>query len=160
MHIIRYLLVYLFILPKFVIWPLLILHRFYLKKKGIENDFITRQVKSLRCFAAARFPKLGSLALIRESLGLEFEGLADKFLQVLLRGEGKSALELGEDFRETYPQDWRNLTDRAQETWGEGFARAIDPAIFFCQLLKELEREHRVIRLEEEREIRWKARPL
>lgn len=89
MHIIRYLFVYLFILPKFVIWPLLILYRFYLKKKGIENDFITRQVKTLRCFAAARFPGLGSLTLIRE-----------------------------------------------------------------------LEREHKVIRVEEERGIRWKAHPL
>ncbi len=51
----RFILFYLLILPKFVIWPLFFLYRFYLKKKGIENDFVTRQLNYLRCLWASRF---------------------------------------------------------------------------------------------------------
>jgi hypothetical protein len=148
---------YLVILPKFVLGPLLILYRLYIKKKGIENDFLSRLLKSLRCRLARRFSGRGSLSLLKEALGQEYAGIRDRFLALLPREELKSVPQLAAAFREAHPDAWDLLAAREAETCGRASFFPAGQCGFFRELLRELERENLVIQVQEEREARWKG---
>ena len=149
-------LVYLVILPKFIIWPLFIIYRFYLKKRGIENDFVTRQIKNAQCLYLQKFRGRRYLNLLKEAMGKDFTSISREFLLLIPGEEFQAASRLEEDFRRAYPGYWDYIGRKGREIFGEFCDLAASPGIFLNQLLFELEREKKVTKTMEKSEVKWK----
>lgn len=156
MYLLRYIIFILFVLPKFVAWPLLILYRLYLKKRGIENDFITRAIKYAKCLFMQKFKGRGSLELIEQTMDAEYGKIEKKILDLLSREHFKSTVQLTEEFRAEHPRDWEYILNKGRETFGESCTMILSPIIFLSQLLEELARKNQVMKETEQREAKWK----
>ncbi len=156
----RYIVFLLFVLPKFIVWPLYFLYRLYIKKRGIENDFVTRAIKYLKCFFMQKFRGRGYLYLIKENMETEFPQIKENLLSLLSREYSKSTLQLTEEFRAEYPGAWGLIMDKGKEAFGESCTMILSPTIFLGQLLHELDRDKKVTKVTEQRETKWKIRTL
>lgn len=156
MYLIRYFIFIVFVLPKFVVWPLFILYRLYLKKRGIENDFLTRWLKYLKCFMLQKFRGRGYLELIKQNMDEEYAIIEEKTLELLSFQYFKSTVQLAEEFRAEFPREWEYILSKGKETFGESCTMIVSPIIFLSQHLEELARKKQVIKTTEQKEVKWK----
>ncbi len=154
---IRLLIYIFFVLPKFVVWPLLFLYKYYVRKKGIKNDILTRITKYFKCLFLQKFRGKGYFELLYNNLN-DKDKIKEKLLSILSTEFFKTTEQSIEEFRAEYPQEWEEILYIGQKTFGDSCTSLLSPSIFLKYLLDDLEKETKIVKKMENKECVWKKK--
>ncbi len=158
MNIIRILIFIVFVLPKFIVWPLIIVYRYSRKKKGIKDDIFSRYSSYLRCLFMQKTNGRGYLELLKSDMTEQYAAIEEHLYSLLTEEYFKSTLQLVEEFRAEYPRDWDYILSIGQKTFGGSCTSVLSPSIFLAQLLERFNEQKRALKENVQGEMKWKLK--
>ncbi len=126
-----------------------------MKKRGIENDILTKITNYLTCLFLQKFKGKGYFELIYNSLPDKIR-IKNMLLDLVLAEHPKTSTQIVEEFRAEYPQDWEEILRVGKKTFGESCTSILSPEIFLTYMLKELEKESKITKIIQGKEHSWK----